>query len=267
LYTFWLGIRSEDKHGSDGISHFEPVWDCEDGDNLSGGDCSDVADSYAHGGYKVNCSFAAASGWHERMRLRVTQVNAWEYAQAGRFKMLLRCKVVGSGTEVEVYAKSGWVLSDNKHKQDIVTIDNTLYLYQEIGVLQIPYLAADNYGVELWARRTAGSGSLDMDCIVMIPIDEAFISFEGANVLYAADQVKIRVMEKDSIKVYKHQASGIDAELPFSVANWQLPRGDSMFVVAAQRETSQGINDNFALEIAALPRWLSLRGNDGVVGP
>lgn len=261
LDTFWLGIRSEDKHGVNGITHFESVWDCEDGDNLSGGDCSDVADADAHGGTTVRCTFATNPGWYKRWLLRVAQVSAYEQWQAGRYLMLLRCRV-GSATTVELCAITGWILSNSTRSQNIFTVDDeTDYIYKEIGIIEIPVLYPGNYGVGMWARRTAGSGYLYMDCIVMIPIDEAFCKLEDGILAYSSDAIKMYVDARGVIDACQYDGVSPEYLLPFSASNWSLPPGDGLFVVAAQREALQDKDDTFTLEPSGYPRYLSLRGN------
>ena len=249
LDTFWLGIRSENKHGAYGISNFESVWDCEDGSNLTGGDCADTADGDAHGGTMVKCDFATASGWHERWRLEVNDVTASYSNQAGRYLMLLRCRVT-SGT-AEILALTGLVWFGHYHRQNVVEIDDTDYVYKEIGVIEIPCNFSFMYGVDLWARRTAGSGDLYMDCIVMIPIDEGFAKFEDGEVVSGGGIIEARVEERNHPVVYPNY--------PFVMTNWALPPGDGMFVAAAQRTSLQDLDDEFGIEVQCYPRILSMR--------
>jgi hypothetical protein len=283
LYTFWIGARPENKYGD--TNSFVPVWECEDGTNLSGGDCVDSSDSTASGGSRVTCDFASETGWTDRMRLRVMDTAGGNpyFLQAGTFLMLLRCKVDGS-TVVYVRPKTSLTLGDDAFLavQPAIQVTSTSWELREFGILRMPpeestsggsHGNISEAGVVIQATQSSG-GSLYLDCIILIPVDEGFIKVDGGLVEYSGGdrrRLRITTLPDDRVVAYAYHSGNRRRACPTTAVNWGLPvgmrsptfpiEGKVILVFAAQRDGSSTVTDSFQVNCQWYTRWLSLLGS------
>lgn len=263
--TFWAGVRSNNKHGT--ASNLVPVWTCRTA--TLGTDTASAVDAAADDGNTAECSFATVTTWADRVTRRVDSLTN-PTQQDGRFLVLLRAKV-GAATTAEVRLKTGWAGGGIYHTQAPVSISSTDYQYYELGIFTAPPQRVDSsfnfdtLATILNARRTSGSNSLYMDCLVMIPIDEGFIKLAGGYVQYvAADERPTYAIRQPEGLLQAYSYTGGDPyRVPtISEYNWYLPPGTGIFVFAAQRASVQTKTDTFNFAYQYFARWLSLRGGD-----
>ena len=212
---------------------------------------------------------ATVATWDDRV-VHILSTIANPTYQEGRFLILLRAKV-DAGTTAEVRLKAGWNTGGVWHAHSPVGVSSTSYLYHELGTVTIPPQRLDStfnfldFALRLNARRTGGAGDLDMDCLVLIPVDEAFLKVDGGLVeLVVADERPIHVTRQPegTLVGYAYLGGNVIRVPALSDYNWALPPGSGVVVIAGQRATSQVITDTVDLDMAAFARWLSLRGAD-----
>jgi hypothetical protein len=260
---FWVGIRSEGMGDTD----FEPVWECEDGTN--GTDASDAVDATASGGDKVTVSFSSSESLEERMSITIDEAHSGSDSShfVGRYLVLARCKV-GSSTVCGLKMFYGYSATPYGTQEEIY-IDNTVWQLVELGEVQFPphrtsrYIASwldnmDDITISLHAERISGSGSLDLDCLILIPSehlltikdlgDGATLPVAALYTLEDGTQVLFDALISPSVELY--------SQGQFSARNWVLP-GDCAFMVTAfQRAgTAHSLTDAIDVTVEYYPRW------------
>jgi hypothetical protein len=183
----WLGLRSKRKHHD--ATNFPNLLECEAASTTAGTDCgaptTDAAASPGGGGNtKRVVTFATTTTWAKRLTYSLV---CTDYEAIALVLWLLRYKVDAS-TTCEVQLRWGLPgAADSSFVQGPkVEVSNTSYDYAEMGVSQQPLglihsdtfvavLAGATIDVQLWARRTYGTGSLHLDCFCPIPIDEGWM--------------------------------------------------------------------------------------------
>jgi len=268
LMRFWCGIRPKYL----GLTDFTPLWELEDG--TAHIDTSEVVDVGASGGKKLQVTFATQTDLIKRAQICVAHLaggslNSNDFY--GRYLVLVRAKLSGSGT-CAVQMKAGYssysgVLSPS----EIVYIDNTNWRLWELGEIQIPpggVLAGVTSGaryaeIQVWAERVSGTPLLDLDCLVLIPATH-FLYGDGAEIEYvigATRPATITVREDDLTAAQANFGGTAEAYLDYLVRDWYLPVGDSMFVLAAERNGGHYLTDAVDVDLSYFPRWLSYRGS------
>ena len=293
LERFWMGIRSATLHGADGVTNFKAVWECEDG-----GLFPDVAIDAAA---EVNLaspgggagSFIkvteAAVDWDDGAFHPVVSLNfaTAGYAAAsyedgyGRFLCLLRVKC--SAGEWEVKTSAGYVaVTTTQPYSDPASITNTSWDYKEVGIwtlggrnrqaIETAQIVAskDLSQIHVYAKRISGAGTLSLDCLCPIPVDEGFLEITDANVTTLYD-VWFGQGPKEDTQVITTQdaASDVIAYItPYEVENFRLPPGDGRIICVYARESTNVFTDQ--IEFADISvgdsnyteRWVSLAGTE-----
>lgn len=271
LDRFWVAVRSEDRRGATGISNFITTWECEDG--TLGTDAALAADATASPGGGGNTKITITPGtatWEERLSLKVSDVTANTSDQFGWFQRLLRMQVSADMWEVRLkIGYANWVDADFV-EGPIVEIDNTNWDWYEMGVKPLPLrnlhalptsvLAdsyEDNYEVQIWARRTGVAGTLDLDCIAPLPVGEAYLRIENANV-GSTEIVDVGVSAGGDWDAASAEGRRVQAE----AYNWFLPPGNgNMYLVYAQSDQSVFTNQMTCDLSTYWKRYHSLRGS------
>ena len=122
--------------------------------------------------------------------------------------------------------------------------------------------------MRLAAERYAGSGTLQIDCLICIPLDEGFIHIEAESDLInmigtnpwpivlaqsASGQLKVIGLNESENPYY----SDLTVQLTGGFQNGS----DIHRVVAAQRNTAHSLlQDRLAVKFEVYPRWITLRG-------
>jgi len=153
----------------------------------------------------------------------------------------------------------------------------TSWNYYEMGIAPIPlrdlqvlplavHAAAyeAGYTLQIWGRRTSGAGSLDLDCVCPVPVDEGFLSDEveviAGNVWAVAESPIGRVGRVVAYTSYYHVGA------PKSFCNFGLPPGDGRMIVVYQRPASSVLMDQVTLNDGNgglyYCQWYNLRGSE-----
>ena len=271
LYEFWLGFRT-DRFGVRG--NFAPVWECEDGslDN----DTTSVADATAHGGYKAECTFDGSAAMLERATVAIEDVTTNYADQRGSFIVLLRAKV-DSGTTCRVRLFDGFEstaalgVDAQWRSQQRVIVDSTSWLLHPLGTIDIPpsgdCILSDSlrhFALMVKAERTAGSDSLHLDSLILIPQGEGAVYAGGGGVQYSVPgdprPIKIRHYADGPIAAWAYYQN-----MPIVTANvephkYGLPVGIGDLVLAGQGASSHTLTDAVDIELQIYPRYRTLRG-------
>lgn len=279
LYKFWAGFRT-DRYGT--RANFVPAWhihDCpiRDNDTLL---AADVADATAVGGFRATTTFATVTTLLRRVTARVGDITANYTDQRGRFTVLLRAKTTAAGT-VRVRLADGIynvaTPADSQYRVGSrVPISSTSWQLYELGTVQIPtpghlvggtsYL--EFYALGIDAELVSGSCDLDMDTLILIPMDEGFVYADGGAVQEQLGATRPLVVQQhadgNNSCVWFSTSSGRDN--PHNIGNVSvingMPIGAGLLVLAGQRAAVSTLADAVRLEMKVYPRWKTLRGNE-----
>jgi hypothetical protein len=288
LERFWMGIRSANKHGADGITNFVNIWECENGtNNASESGITDVVDATASGGNRVQV-VETDLDWDEAdfkevCLIDIDDVTVNDEDQRGNFLWLLRAKVTAGTWEIRLsittgvdeYAPTNYV----SLRKDIIEISDTDWRYYEMGIAPMsernihaiidsdfPKSQEDAFTIYIYARRTSGAGNLHIDCVTPMPVDEGFIKF------YSLGTFISKVFGQSPEGTYGVVGGSIGSSLdlvfpePRSVENFILPPGDGRIYCVYERAGSSDITDTVSFNEADkgryYERWLSLRGSE-----
>jgi hypothetical protein len=270
LTEWWLGFRT-DRLGD--RSKFAPVWDCADG--------TGVTDTSASGGVMV-CTFADTS-MQERFTLALNQVTnitaGDEDEHRGRFLVLLRAATT-STREARLYLKSGFADSGVWKNHDYVKVADTNYLFYPVGEIQIPptgrhethsesYWKDEQYfSLAIEAESITGSGNLNMDRFVVVPLSEGSCHIKDGYAYYSAGTTYrtwvLCTPEGDFICKLDQQAVGHSPHIaPDPTLGFYPPVGDGSLVYAAQRSTVQNTGDYGRVQFSYYLRYEEMMG-DGI---
>ena len=275
----WMGFRSENKHSS--LASFAPVWECEDGTN--GTDAADGADATASGGNRVRVTPGTAT-WAKRMSITMLQATGALGAvddNYGLFVWLLRAQVSAGTYEVQLRFGDVGMADDDHVRGPIVEVTNTSWDFTNQGTYTLPIVDRQiittaaavvsldqTSNVQIWARRTDGAGTLDLDCLCPVPADEGFLFSDGYTLTYTdADTYDVWLFAESpqgttQAATYNHQlANGWwTSVLAPSVQNFRPPVGDGRLYIVYARAGSSVITDTINVEAIRFERWASLRG-------
>ena len=202
IYTtaqMWLGWRTQRRHGD--LDDFVFLWELEDGTAATdtaaaieaGGSPNDAANNC------METTFATDATLIRRARIRLDDVTANTTENLGQFLVLLRVKadfgtsctvrvdytldeynpfaaqrvlVTGTLLTVDATVATGWK-----------TIDTGLIVNFPPGNPRaLVFTGYESYGFDIWASRVVGAGSLYIDALIMIPVDEYFVHHNPGDV-------------------------------------------------------------------------------------
>ena len=284
IETMWVGVRSEARHPY--LSLFSPLWECESG--VAGTNTSGTADYNTSGYYAGGTSAMVVNPGTETWARRVSVVNPGITANLGEYLWLLRARVTSGQYEV----KLRWSISDSHYIEGpTVEASGTKYIWHEMGVQSLPlwdrraltegiafaheYYAIGDISVDIWARRTSGTGLLYLDCIGLVPTDEEFlvlrdVGLDAAQVAGIASTATIIVESPTGIIQGAAMAvGGAVIGVPSVSGSIHLPPGDGRLYLFANGDGWSTIAPLVEFDEAAswgaydsayYPRWLSLRG-------
>ena len=280
LGVAWMGIRSANLRSAVQLSNFALIWELEAGTN-NGNETgiTDEADADASGGNVVQVVETDLQ-WDNTWQ-KVLSIDAGDVAGAnaddlqGLFLWLLRT-YVASGTW-DVQLRYGYIsmLDADYIKGRIVEVSNTGYAAKEMDVMGLPLTnirtldfdsdMAGGYAIQVWARRTSGSGNFFVDCLCPIPADEGFakLSFTDTSHVVELGQDPRLVWDGVISSPTILSQLNIIESLPY----FSLPPGDGYIVCVYEYVTQPDDDDtiNFndvPANTAYYERWLSLRGSE-----
>lgn len=273
--TMWAGFRSSTKHGT--LANFVSRWECEDGHNAT--DAADAADATASDGNRVTVSFATQTGWYNRLFLRMDDVTANYSDNYGRFLVLARAKLSGTGA-CDIRLQQG--ISAYPSAYDFAALtsgpavevaDTSWHMY-ELGAITLPmpsirvadvgYASTSALGIE--ARRTSGSVSLYLDCLVLVPIDEFFIKSGNDAAEGGIYTVCDPLLQFSQYRQYAYPGTpdipattSVDPPLVSGVG---IPPGvGNLYIVAADDGMNNAYDDQATVDLTYYARYRSLRGS------
>lgn len=277
MNEFWIGLRSN-RFGT--AANFVPVWEAESGtlNAAKGAALTTANDSTASGSgtnLSVRVTFTDAT-FQLRWSMTVAQASPTHPGdQVGKMKVLGRFKVSSSATKCRVRLSSGFTGSSTFHSRDKVLVSGEDWALYELGFVTLPETGRswagaqviDNQMLRLEMDRSAGAGTLDFDCLILVPVDEGFIYAYGGGVFYdfsdthrleirySADKRKQAVGYRYGYTGPYYNDIGVDV-------TGGLPVGAHTHVVfAAQRQGRASVFDDVAdLSFQVYSRWLTLRG-------
>ena len=290
LGRIWIGLRSATRHGT--VGNFVNIWELEDTDATLGTDAARATDATASpggaGDTKVTITPGTAT-WAKRLTIELRDVTTNESDNYGKFLGLLRSQVSAGTWEIQLRHGSVGMDDDEFVRGPVVELDNTSWDILEMGTYQIPLrnlktltttMLSDffdsTYAIQFWARRTDGSGTLDLDCLGPIPIDEGFFAawdmdLAGADGSAGTEQ-RIAIGESPGGEIDVSGVSAASATVvgrpPFVFDNFRLPVGDGRMIIVYAQDTVSVLAD--VIEIAQgvasglteiyTERWANLRG-------
>jgi len=196
----YAGIRSADVRQ---ITNFEGIWECEDGTNTARGadDAAsevNLASPGAGAGVLVVGTPTGNDTWEEYLAIRLDDVygaSADYDAAFGTFLWLLRCKATAVANTFQVQLRWGYDgMADADYvRGPIVELTDIDWDYLEMGVQKVPprnYQVITNSDmslthdasmeVQIWAQRTLGAGTIKLDCLCPIAVDEGYLVIKDA---------------------------------------------------------------------------------------
>jgi hypothetical protein len=283
-YQFWIGFRSDWRAAGD-ASLVNPVWETEAG--TPGTDAALAADATASpgggGNTKVRVTFAAQTGWFERVGIVMSDETANEGNQTGSFVVLLRAKV-NTGT-AQVKLRQAGVTANVYRDGPVVDVADTAWTLYNLGVAEFPIrdlhaiptaLFADSYDqtdrLQIWGRVKPGAATptqTDLDCLVLIPCDEYFIHARtvvaSGGTTPNGDSLYICVSPEDVIAAANVDADSnyFNNEAPVDVMGAGIPHGDGRaFICIAQGDSGAAptFSNTVDVELSTIPRWIEFRG-------
>jgi hypothetical protein len=284
LDRLWMGMRSENKHGT--LSSFANIWECEDADATLGTDAARATDSTASPGGSGNTKVTVTPGtatWAKRLTIRLRDVTTSYSYNLGHFLALLRTKV-SAGTW-EIHLRFGYENMDDAEFRCGPTkeISGTSWDYIAQGEYVIPLTdlqalafgtgSIGDHAVQVWARRTSGSGTLDLDCICPVPLDEGY--FFASNLALPGTTGTPGSFDMGQSPAGRYGASartsgsGVHATPVFEAHNFRLPVGDVRVIIVYARELSSVLTDTIQVNPGAghyYPCWAVLRGSEFTSG-
>lgn len=267
IHKFWVGIRPL----YEGTSTFAAKWECESGTNAT--DAADAVDATCSGGNKVTVDFATVATMEKRLHMAVTTFISTPKHAVGRYLILLRGSVTAGVVALQM--RTGFSGGENFTPHKTIFISNTTDELIELGEVQFPPMGyraqvvsddtLDQFQIQFWAERISGAGSLDLDCIILIPSEHMFyVSGDAIEYAVLGNETQLLTFEND-----EHLALHLEgiptgiipyASLDYAATNWKFPVGGGLLVFAGQRDGEQVIADAVNLDYEVYPRWRTYAG-------
>jgi hypothetical protein len=271
MLRYWMGFRSP-RFGT--VANFAPYWSLRKGvaawfDADTTGGTTNV-DATAKDGYKTITTFATDESMKRRVLVQQYDIvgAAGREDQRGRYQVLLRAKLSASSTTVRVRLLSG-SYGDYEHPANgaRVPIASTSWQFYDLGTARNPghrmiggedYLDHVLFGIA--AERVSGAGSLEMDCLMFVPIEEGFVF---AKVITPGSGLPASVFRSADGKVFGYTTGANTAySLIEPKAKGGLPLGSGIGVIAAERDGQSVLTDTVDVDLSVYQRWETLRGAD-----
>lgn len=274
LDALWMGWKTS-RFGTP--ANFIPVWSLYLGTPIDA-DTSETADATTYAGVnKVTTSFSADATLILRdvifLTPHVTVANIAD--QRGSYSVLLRAKM--SDTSVARVRMVAGLYSGGAFQSPVYrsrqVVSGTAWSFFELGNCKIPPSRLPpnynfgNFSIGIYAERISGAGALDMDCLVLIPIDDSAVKLTSSGSLNNTHLIEVFQAADDKIYATGQKGSGesIFTVVPRPQNDWSLPaNNEAPVLVIAGNDTATGCVKGKTLDItyAYIPRWRVLRGND-----
>lgn len=264
---FWLGFKTA-RYGNT-VANFAPVWSLRLAGNFSSDTTGGTSNpdspptEFAYDGYQVVCTFATETSLVTRLTCSVSDITANGADQKGRYKVLLRAKVTSGSARVRLGYGFGTGLDAYPYTQRVL-VENDDYKLFDMGNIDLASNARTSYELDefdiiVQAEQVSGSGSLKLDCLIWIPLDDGFIYFNGVN-LGTTQDVNIREAMDGNIYVDQLDATGNPIYTGSGQISGGLPVENGVLILAANNLTRNIPADNFDISMQVAQRWEMLRG-------
>lgn len=278
----WIGARSSILH--DELADFEPIWELEDGTNngaLSSDDTTTETNLASPGGGSgayVHTTSSSNDVWERALSITMADAvthsspNEEYNSNLGQFLWMLRSKV-SAGT-YQVHLRFGYtgMEQNNMYRTDPVEITHTNWDYTAVDVVDIPFGAEyinpnlwtllDDLEIEVWVKRTDGSGDIELDCLVPLPIDEGYLIAE--NLSLTATDLMYRYESADgNVRVLGYDGTSFSTDAVFDEEAFALPVGDARYYIIIARASQSVLTDDIAVANSTFyERWSLMRGGE-----
>jgi hypothetical protein len=275
----WMGARST----KEGITpaNFVGTWELESATLHA--DASTAGDATASSSIRVTVSESAANWddtWNRATFISLSDVSANEQDHYGEHLILIRSRAPTASTwRLKNYYSSSTASTGLSIVSDVVEVSTSSWDFYPLGTQRIPFrdlsafgtaVLADSFDqlftVHTYAQRTSGTGDLDLDCLCLIPVDEAFCYIEDAALTATPAVLEIATTPKDGIKTLTRSATQVHGSPPINAPRFRLPTGDGLLFIAFARASSSNIADRIDVNTASagryVPRWVTLRGSE-----
>lgn len=277
LVDFWFGIKT-DRFGTPG--NFVPLWELNDA-SWTATDVASTADAEASSGTALLCDFSNSELLVKRVIMTVAGAvadSAKHPDQRGTYQVILRARLSNAIDTVLVRMQYGYMVSAGDEISTPVILSRVPvsldeYRLYDLGTVRIPpnrvfsNFGLGNFAIQIDAERDPTlTVNLYLDCLILIPIDDAFIKAStGQQTITDAIDVQIFQGADDALTGYVTSGNTMYGSVVFSGnshQNWSMPISTvaGRLIVAAQGGTSDK-DDAINVELTYIKRWRTLRGN------
>jgi hypothetical protein len=279
LYEIWTGFRTN-RFGN--RANFVPQWQCKDG--VSGTDTSAVADAETYStNTAAQCTFATDTSMVIRSGITLTSVTSNYADQRGRYKVLCRARTTGSRT-YRLRMSEGFQGSTEWATHWRFVVNTSSYKFYPAGEIQIPPQrfrrgSADStnllrhYRLNIEAEvAAAGTGNLNMDLLLLVPISEGHCYISGAQIITtplgpSPTYLYHEINGERSSVAWQYWGTEPSTGRPdtsplFDADEWYMPTGTGSLIVAAQQNGVSDKDDRITMSVDYFERWVTLRGSE-----
>ena len=288
LGRLWVGLRSAEKYGADALTNFVNKWECEVAGATLGTDAARAADATASPGGAGNTKVTVTPGtatWAKRLSIRLGDITANYEDNFGFFLWLLRMKVSAGTWQVQAHFGYKQMTDDEHVRGELIEVSSTSWNIYEMGFRIIPATNWQIFGslgdsreqtfqIQIWAQRTDGAGTLDLDCLTPVPVDEGFFSVQNmslSSTITANDQLRYGVSPRNDVQFKCSDLVATSGELKYPAyifSNFYLPPGDGRMIVVHARDSTSVLGDDIGISGSITDsgiyyeRFLTLRGGN-----
>lgn len=279
---YWIGFKSN-RFGNP--AKFEPVWSLSDSIYLDT-DTSSTADATAVNGNKLVCTFGTDETLTQRTITRINEVvaSSSEHAdQRGSYAVLLRAKMSDTNSIACVrmlysFADTLRILNPIYRARQTITspINSGYWMLYPMGTAVIPSMRLSP-GIEistaaicLQAERISGSGNLELDCLVLIPIDDGGVHVASAMNENVTNGFYLHVIQDadGAVRTFASSSTYVDYPSTIEPMNFTglIANNSKPYIVVAGQKyvstSSQSVfTDDIDITYTYIPRWRTLRGS------
>jgi hypothetical protein len=143
-----------------------------------------------------------------------------------------------------------------------VTISGTDWMLFSLGIIRIPatireyasFGIIDNAAIIIDAELVSGSGNLEMDCLILIPYNDAYIEADNGG------GENLHIMINPDFTSSAFTIPGVKSAA-LNQNSWGLPaNNEAPLLVCAARKLAESTIVNMQLVASIAPRWRTLRG-------
>lgn len=263
LSEMWIAFHSVNRHGS--LASYNPYWNLKDSTTL-GTDTATTADAAAKSGTRVTITFATQAPMAGRCLYKFDPSGGVSGEPRGPHLALLRAAVPDTVSQTKVQL----CLYEQSPEQDGIFTEavsvplNAAYDFFPLGIVNFePTLKC-----YLYAGRDSGSGSLYVDGIAFLPLDEYFLHAGPGDVDLAANLCRANEAERFQLSAPHSDGNLIGYNYYRTYTLYQLdhlgagvPPGDGRLVFCG-RDTlyHAALGLTVTLRLDAYPRYQALRG-------